>query len=143
MVDDNRDIIEVLAKLLRMRGYEVDIAYDGASGSATSRAHPPQVALLDIGLPAIDGYELARRLRAQKETRHVELIAMTGYGQPGDRARAAEAGFADHVTKPFDFETLLKIVERRMAGAPARAARRNSGRRPRRPPSDATSNRGA
>lgn len=143
VVDDNRDIVEALATLLRRRGHDVSVAYDGASALAAIQAHPPQVALLDIGLPEIDGYELARRIRAQKETRHVELIAMTGYGQPGDRARVTEAGFTDHLTKPFDFEALLKIVERRISGGPAGARRRKTGRPPRRPPSEATSNRGA
>jgi signal transduction histidine kinase len=143
VVDDNRDIVEVLVNLLRRRGHDVAVAYDGTSALAAVKAYRPHVALLDIGLPEIDGYELARRIRAQKETRDVELIAMTGYGQPGDRVRATEAGFADHVTKPFDFEELMKIVERRTGGVPTGAARRSPGRRPRRAPSVATSNRGA
>jgi signal transduction histidine kinase len=114
IVDDNRDIVDVLTHLLLARGHDVAVAYDGPSALAAIATNPPQVALLDIGLPAIDGYELARRIRAQKGTRHVDLIAMTGYGQAGDIARAMEAGFSEHLTKPFDFDQLLAIVELRL-----------------------------
>jgi CheY-like chemotaxis protein len=134
IVDDNHDIADVLARLLRQRGHDVSVAYDGPSALAAMKANPPRLALMDIGLPAIDGYELARRIRAHKETRHVDLVAMTGYGQAGDIARAIEAGFCEHVTKPFDFDQLLEIVERRMTKAPSKDARHRPHRRSRRAP---------
>ena len=140
VVDDNRDSTEVLALLLTRRGYEVEVAHDAVAGLKGAIAFRPAVALLDIGLPEMDGYELARRLKAKRSLRHLRLIAVTGYGQPSDREKAFDAGFSEHVTKPFEFERLAELIEADQgdAGASPAVARRSGTRRPpheaRRPP---------
>jgi len=111
LVEDNVDIRETLAELLVLDGYQVDGAGDGPQGLSRILARPPDVALIDVGLPGFDGYELARRVRAQLGQAPV-LIAMTGYGQPDDRARAFDAGFDEHVVKPVSLEDLAAAIER-------------------------------
>ena len=127
VVDDNRDSTEVLSLLLSQRGYEVEVAHDAVAGLKSALAFRPAVALLDIGLPEMDGYELARRLKATPELRDVRLIAVTGYGQPSDREKALDAGFFEHVTKPFEFERLAELIE---AGDGVAGARPDSAVRP-------------
>lgn len=122
IVDDNRDSTEVLSLLLSQRGYEVEVAHDAVAGLKGALAFRPAVALLDIGLPEMDGYELARRLKAKPALRDVRLIAVTGYGQPSDREKARDAGFFEHVTKPFEFERLAELIEGRDGEARARPA---------------------
>lgn len=111
VVDDNEDAAEMLALVLRKRGYEVVLAFDGEEALAKAEAHQPRVVLLDIGLPGIDGYEVARRLRAKAATPRPVLVAVTGYGQPADRQRAREAGFDHHMVKPVAMEKLLPLLE--------------------------------
>jgi signal transduction histidine kinase/CheY-like chemotaxis protein len=113
LVDDNRDIAEVLADILRTRGHTVEVAFDGPSALTLVTKFRPKVALLDIGLPAMDGYELARRLKKQKGLSRLRLLAITGYGQSSDKKRAERAGFSDHLVKPIEVEHLLNLVERR------------------------------
>jgi CheY-like chemotaxis protein len=84
---------------------------DGAEALASAPIYAPDVVLLDIGLPGMDGYEVAVRLRAMPEMRSACIIALTGYGQPADRARAREAGFDHHLTKPADPDALLQLVQ--------------------------------
>ncbi len=110
VVEDSPDSAEAMRMLLAEYGHQVATVDDGAKAIAMAKAFRPDVMLLDIGLPGIDGYELARRLRAFAETRHVRLIAVTGYGQPSDRARAVEAGFDDYLVKPVDPRQLLLAV---------------------------------
>ena len=110
VVDDNVDAAQMLGTLLEMNGYEVDVAYDGRSALASALHAPPDVALLDIGLPDIDGHELARRLRAMPETTQAMLVALTGYGQEQDRQRAHNAGFDHHMAKPADLAKLLELL---------------------------------
>lgn len=115
VVDDNEDAAEMLALVLRKRGYAVVIAFDGEEALTMADAHQPEVVLLDIGLPGIDGYEVARRLRAKafgagRGDRPV-LVAVTGYGQPADRQRARDAGFDHHMVKPVAMEKLLPLLE--------------------------------
>ena len=110
VVDDNVDAAQMLATLLEMNGYEVGVAYDGRSALASAVQAPPDVALLDIGLPDIDGHELARRLRATPETTQAMLVALTGYGQAEDRQRAHSAGFDHHMAKPADLAKLLELL---------------------------------
>ena len=110
VVDDNVDAAQMLATLLEMNGYEVAVAYDGRSALATAVQAPPDVALLDIGLPDIDGHELARRLRAMPQTTQAMLVALTGYGQAEDRQRARNAGFDHHMAKPADLAKLLELL---------------------------------
>ncbi len=111
LVEDNVDIRETLAELLVLDGYQVDGAGDGPQGLTRILAKTPDVALIDVGLPGFDGYELAKRVRAQLGEGPV-LIAMTGYGQPDDRSRAFDAGFDEHVVKPVSVEDLAAAIER-------------------------------
>jgi PAS domain S-box-containing protein len=110
VVDDNADAAESLAQLLTLKGHEVRVAYDGLSGVELARAFGPDVVLLDIGMPGLDGYAVARRLREQDERHALRLVALTGYGQVDDRRRAHEAGFDDHVVKPPDGPTLDRML---------------------------------
>ncbi|HEX2542669.1 MAG TPA: response regulator [Caldimonas sp.] len=111
VVDDNRDAAEATSVLLELSGHEVKTVGDGAEALASAPIYAPDVVLLDIGLPGMDGYEVAVHLRTLAETRASCLIALTGYGQPADRARAREAGFDHHLTKPADPDELLRLVE--------------------------------
>jgi signal transduction histidine kinase/CheY-like chemotaxis protein len=111
LVEDNVDIRETLTELLMMDGYCVEGAADGPQGLTRILSQLPSVALVDVGLPGFDGYELARRTRSRLGDDLV-LIAMTGYGQPDDRARAFEAGFDDHIVKPVSVEDLAEAIER-------------------------------
>ena len=111
VIEDNHDTAESLRAVLDMGDLSVQVAYDGPSGVAAARAQHPQVVLCDIGLPgAMDGYEVARTLRADPSLRAVRLIALTGYGEQEDRRRAEQAGFDAHVTKPADPHALLALV---------------------------------
>jgi CheY-like chemotaxis protein len=110
VVDDNHDAADSTAMLLRLDNHEVHVAYDAHEAIETARGLRPDVVLLDIGLPLLDGYEVARRLRGQPETRNVRLIAITGYGQPADRSRAEEAGFDAHLLKPVDLAMLQALL---------------------------------
>jgi PAS domain S-box-containing protein len=111
VVDDNEDILEVLVEFLRSAGHVVASAKDGPTALEILKTFPADVAILDIGLPVMDGYELAGRIRATLGEAGPRLIALTGYGQDSDRARAKEAGFAVHLTKPVDGERLLGVLE--------------------------------
>lgn len=110
VVDDNRDSAATLAMLLRGAGYQTDLAYDGLAAIETAQRFQPHIALLDIGLPGIDGYGLASRLREEDATRHTLLVAVSGYGQPEDRRRSREAGFHHHLVKPVDPQELLDLI---------------------------------
>jgi two-component system CheB/CheR fusion protein len=96
--------------LLAIEGHEVHTRADGVSGIAATESLCPDVVLLDIGLPDLDGYEVARQLRQSRRGRDVTLIAVTGYGMPSDRARSAEAGFYHHLAKPVEPEGLLRLL---------------------------------
>ena len=106
VVDDNRDAAESLASLLVCSGYEVRLAYDGPSALAIAADFRPDAVSLDIGLPGLDGYETARQMREQPVLRDTVLIALTGYGNEGDRERSREAGFDHHLVKPARLEEL-------------------------------------
>jgi signal transduction histidine kinase/ActR/RegA family two-component response regulator len=110
IVEDNVDACETLRTLLEIHGHRVDTAHDGASGLERALALQPEVVLLDVGLPRMDGYEVARKIRASHGIRRPLLIAITGYGAPEDRERAHEAGFDAHVTKPVDYGTLATLI---------------------------------
>ena len=109
LVDDNHDAAELLAEVLRASGHRVAVASDGPTALRVAAEFHPDRALLDIGLPVMDGYELARRLRSQLGP--VRLIAVTGYGQPDDRARAKQAGFDAHLVKPVDLDELKAALD--------------------------------
>jgi PAS domain S-box-containing protein len=110
IVDDNIDAAAMLEMLLRASGYRTWTAYTGPTALAAATEHLPDVVLLDIGLPEIDGYEVARRIRQQPVLRSIVLVAMTGYGQESDRQRSREAGFDHHLVKPADFARVLQIL---------------------------------
>lgn len=110
VVDDNRDSAATLALLLSGAGYTTDIAYDGLTALDAAAAFSPDIALLDIGLPGIDGYQLASRLRENPITRDTLLVAVSGYGQPEDRRRSRQAGFHHHLVKPVDPQQLLTLL---------------------------------
>jgi two-component system, sensor histidine kinase len=111
IVDDNADAAEMLAALLQTLAYEVAVATDGAAALDVARDFAPHVALLDIGLPIMDGYEVARRLHQLEACRDTLLIAVSGYGQPSDRERSRQAGFAHHLVKPVELATLTSLLE--------------------------------
>ncbi|MGV3662547.1 MAG: ATP-binding protein [Prosthecobacter sp.] len=110
IVDDNMDSAHGLERLLRRRGYVVEVAHDGPQALKRALASPPEVVLLDIGLPGMDGYEVARLLRTEAGCLRTFLVALTGYGQEEDRARARASGFDDHFVKPVDFKALLQAL---------------------------------
>jgi CheY-like chemotaxis protein len=114
VVEDNLDAALTLVDLLEIWGYEVRAAHDGLSAVTAVPEFHPDVVLLDIGLPGIDGYEVARRLRRRPELGGLLIVAVTGYGQDGDRQRAREAGCDHHLVKPVDLEVLRRLL----AGAP-------------------------
>jgi DNA-binding response OmpR family regulator len=101
VADDNRDAADSLQRILSLYGYEVQVAYDGTAAMKLGDAFRPRVAVLDIGMPGANGFEVARDIR-DKRGRDITLIALTGWGQEGDRRRAMEAGFDYHLTKPVD-----------------------------------------
>jgi signal transduction histidine kinase len=110
IVEDNDDTRQMLHAALTFSGHEVREARDGASGIAAATESPPDVALIDIGLPDLDGYEVARRLRAAPGGRRIGLVAITGYGQAEDQRRAFDAGFDAHLTKPVAPERLRQVM---------------------------------
>ncbi|HEX5055186.1 MAG TPA: PAS domain-containing protein [Gammaproteobacteria bacterium] len=112
LVDDNRDLTDSLASLLQMTGHEVHVASDGLEAvTAAARLHP-DVILLDIGLPKLNGYEAARKIREHEKDGHTVLVAVTGWGQEADRRRSEEAGFNAHMVKPLDFDALSALLAR-------------------------------
>ena len=119
LVDDNVDAADSLAMALEFVGYRTSTAYTAGAALDAVAGFAPQLALLDIGLPDFDGYELARRIRSLPGGREVLLIAATGWGQDADRAAALAAGFDLHLTKPIDFMELHRMIQERSA---ARAA---------------------
>jgi CheY-like chemotaxis protein len=117
LIEDNADGRHSLSLLLRMVGHHVTAAADGNRGITAGLENPPEVALVDIGLPDIDGYEVARRLRASIGPNPF-LVALTGYSQPEDRERALAAGFDAHLTKPVDLATLQALLAARVGPGP-------------------------
>lgn len=109
VVDDNHDVADSLAMLMKLRGIEARVAYDGSSTLELVAADKPAVVLLDIGLPGMDGYEVCRRMRKLRLT-DTRIIAMTGYGQDSDRERASEAGFDIHTVEPPKIDELLRLI---------------------------------
>ncbi len=111
VVDDNRDVADSTAMLLRQGGHEVHVVYDGAEAIRSAREQPPAVVLLDVGMPGLNGYEVARRMRALPELAGTWLVALTGWGLEQDRRRCEAAGFDHHLVKPVvagELEQLLR-----------------------------------
>jgi signal transduction histidine kinase/CheY-like chemotaxis protein len=109
VVDDNKDAAETLAEMVRMFGHDAEVAYDGPTAVRRAREYHPDVVLCDIGLPGMDGYEVAHELRATRD-RDIRLVAVSGYAQPEDVKRAVEAGFDGHVAKPCDPEQIERLL---------------------------------
>jgi CheY-like chemotaxis protein len=110
VADDNEDAAQSLATLLEAVGHEVATAYDGLDAVESAAALRPDVVVLDIGMPTLDGYEAARRIRAGLGGSGMLLIALTGWGQPGDQRQAAAAGFNLHLTKPVDPTKIVAML---------------------------------
>ncbi len=110
VVDDNIDAVDSIVLILRGAGYEVSCAYDGPSVLSAAMDFRPDVVVLDIGLPGMNGYEVARQLRSQQQFRRTPLVAVTGYGQAADRLKAREAGFDAHLTKPVNPQQLQQFI---------------------------------
>jgi CheY-like chemotaxis protein len=110
LVDDNADAASLLAEALRAHRHAVEVAYDGRGALVRAAQFRPDTALLDIGLPVMDGYQLAKRLLELPELGALDLIAVTGYGLARDRARAREAGFRAHLVKPVQLAKLLALL---------------------------------
>jgi signal transduction histidine kinase len=121
VADDNADALETLATVLELGGHEVFSAANGSLALECAERHLPEVALLDIGMPLLDGYEVARRIRAQAWGKRITLVALTGWGQDSDRRRSQEAGFDSHLVKPLDLEKLTQLLARLPASAAANA----------------------
>jgi CheY-like chemotaxis protein len=110
VVDDNRDAAEMLAELLALTGNELRTAHDGVEAVEVAGEFRPDVVLLDIGLPRMNGYEAARKIREQPWGKNMLLVALTGWGQEEDRRRSQEAGFDHHLIKPVEPDALFKLL---------------------------------
>jgi CheY-like chemotaxis protein len=110
VVDDNIDAAETLGEAIRMFGHEVEVVHDGGSALEVARRFQPAIVFLDIGLPGMDGYEVARRLRSTGTESALVLVAVTGFGQGSDRDRSRAAGFDHHLVKPVDLETVVSVL---------------------------------
>jgi CheY-like chemotaxis protein len=115
VVDDNQDGADLMAVLLRLQGHAVEVAHDGVSALTRAAAFDPDIVLLDIGLPGMNGYAVARKLRESHSGRPHCLIAMTGYGTDEDRQRTVEAGFDHHIVKPIEPAELNALLTRSVA----------------------------
>jgi CheY-like chemotaxis protein len=111
LVDDNVDFATSMAMLLQGLGHEVLMAHDALEALSIAREHTPEFAFLDLGMPRVSGYELARRLRSEPETAGIVLIALSGWGQARDRERSREAGFALHLVKPVEVQNIEAVLK--------------------------------
>ncbi|MDB4954390.1 MAG: Chemotaxis protein methyltransferase CheR [Myxococcales bacterium] len=109
VVDDHADGADILGELLREEGYEVSIAYDAPTAIELARQFQPTIALVDLALPQMDGYELARHLRDR--VAGLQFVAVSGYGDPADLQKSAAAGFHAHLGKPLDFDKLVMVLD--------------------------------
>jgi CheY-like chemotaxis protein len=110
VVDDNQDSARTMGGLLELLGHEVHTAFDGVEAVEAAKQFGPEVILMDVGMPRLNGYEAARRIREQPWGRDVIIIALTGWGQEGDRVQSREAGCDDHLVKPVNFPDLEKLL---------------------------------
>ncbi|MEX2317393.1 MAG: response regulator [Pirellulales bacterium] len=110
VVDDNKDAANSLAMLLRQGGYDVQVAFSGAAALAMATEFLPDAVLLDLGMPELDGYEVARLMRKKRTLKNVRLVALTGYGRDDDRQRSQEAGFDAHLVKPVEIQKLRELL---------------------------------
>jgi CheY-like chemotaxis protein len=113
VVDDNVDAARSLAMLLRSLGHETRVVHDGAEALRAVPEYRPQIVLLDIGMPGLDGYEVARRLRAMDGGEALRIVAVTGWGQEADREKSRAAGFDLHLVKPVEPRELVRVLDER------------------------------
>ncbi|UEM25342.1 response regulator (plasmid) [Skermanella mucosa] len=118
LVEDHEEIWDFLSRRLKRRGHDVILAHDGQEGVDKTRLERPEVVLLDMNLPVMDGWTAARTLKADPETARVPLIALTAHAMSGDRDKALEAGCDDYHPKPIDFSRLLSQIDAALASAP-------------------------
>lgn len=111
VADDNTDAAESLGEVLRLLGHDVRVAYDGQQALTMAESFRPDVVLLDIGMPKMNGYETAQQMRSQPWAARTTLVALTGWGHDEDKRRATDAGFDRHFTKPVDPVALLQMLE--------------------------------
>lgn len=123
IVEDNADAAQMLRDLLEMEGHHVSVVENGIDALEALHHDKADVVICDIGLPGMSGYELARAIRSDDSLHDIDLVALTGYGQPEDRERTRDAGFDEHLTKPLALPVLERVLERRAhrGGAPAAA----------------------
>jgi CheY-like chemotaxis protein len=114
IADDNEDAAKSLSTLLEMMGHEAHVAYDGLAAVEAAEHFRPEIVLLDIGMPKLDGYEAARRIAARPWASATLLVALTGWGQAADRQRASEAGFHRHLVKPVEPDALGALLARKL-----------------------------
>jgi two-component system, cell cycle response regulator DivK len=117
IVEDNEMNRDMLSRRLQRRGYQILIATDGAEGLAAARGHNPDLVLMDMSLPIIDGWEATRQLKSGEGTRNIPIIALTAHAMSGDRQKAVDAGCDDFDTKPIELERLLEKIEQCLARA--------------------------
>ena len=110
VVDDNRDTALILSVLLKRLGHVVTVCHDGATAVQTAIETPPDLMITDIGLPNLNGYEVAERLRNHPDLKNLPLVALTGYGQEADRIRSQQAGFDLHLVKPVSIDALQNVL---------------------------------
>ena len=122
LVEDHEELWDFLSRRLKRRGFEVVLAHDGQQGVDMVRAERPDVVLLDMNLPVMDGWTAARTLRADPDTARVPIIALTAHAMAGDKSKALEAGCDDYHPKPVDFSRLLSQIEEVLLGAEDKAA---------------------
>ena len=118
LVEDHQEIWDFLSRRLKRRGYEVDVAEDGQQGLDRARADKPDLVLLDMNLPVMDGWTVAKTLKADEATRGIRIIALTAHAMAGDREKALAAGCDDYHAKPVDFSQLLNQIEALIGKAP-------------------------
>ena len=129
LVEDHEELWDFLSRRLKRRGFEIALAHDGQQGVDMVKSERPDVVLLDMNLPVMDGWTAARTLRADPETARVPIIALTAHAMAGDKSKALEAGCDDYHPKPVDFSRLLSQIEEVLLGAEDKAAGADGGGR--------------
>jgi CheY-like chemotaxis protein len=110
IIDDNSQAADVASELLSLYGYQTAVAYSGAEGLQTAKTFAPDAILLDLGMPGMDGFQVAAAFRAQPESTNLALVAFTAWGDKGTRQRTQDAGFDQHITKPASMEEILRAI---------------------------------
>jgi CheY-like chemotaxis protein len=112
VADDNRDLLELMQEMLEHHGHEIRIAYNGPDAVQICEEFKPDIVFLDIGLPGLNGYEVAKQIRKGASCTKMQIVAVTGFARDADRTRALESGFNEHVAKPIDFDRISKLLQK-------------------------------